>query len=113
MKTIIAHTKLYKFKNNNRSVFQIKIYQPNLDRNNTDYLCCVSVTGKGMRKIYGIDSFQALNLAFVYIHSIANELIINNVKLYFDKNSKFEFDIKSLILHDHSKYLKYTKNIKY
>ena len=106
MKEIIAQSKLYKL-GKTWSSYNIIVYMPERDPIlGGDFRCGVKISSNKIKYTHGVDTFQALNLAFVLIHIEAKKLIKEKCKLYLCKDKSCEFDIKTLILHDFSKYLK-------
>jgi hypothetical protein len=101
----IAQTKLYRHAG--RWIpFVVAIFKPEPDPlPGGDYRCAVRISGHGTRFVYGLDSFQSLNLAFVYIRSIASRMAEGGIRLYCSKDFGAEFDIKLLMLNDFSRFL--------
>jgi hypothetical protein len=110
MKTVIAKTVLYR-NDDGPKRYTITIYLPERDPlPGGDFRCGVKISGDKIRYVHGIDSFQALNLAFVYIGTKAMQLLRSKTTLYHDKALKHEYDIKLLMLNDYRKFEKLSKN---
>ena len=50
-----------------------------------------------------VDSFQALNLAFVFVQALARGWLKNRVVMYCDRKLTYRYDIETLILNDLSR----------
>ncbi len=104
----IAETKLYQKHLGRVRLFRIAIYAPEPDPlPGGDFRCRLFVTGIRPRYVFGIDTFQALNLAFVLLRSDAKTLLARKQQLYFDPKLEHPFDVKFHLLGDHSAYLKH------
>jgi len=103
----IAETKLYEMHSGRVRRFRISVYAPERDPlPNGDFRCRLFVTGLRARYAFGIDTFQALNLAFALLRIEAKAMLGRRQRLYFDHQLKQQFDIKLHLLGDHSAYLK-------
>jgi len=104
---IIAQTILYRKQRGIARRIRIAIAAPEREPlRGREIRCRVSITGEKARYAFGSDSFQALNLAFVYIRSVASAWLRRRQVLYFDRQLKYRYDVQFLILNDASFYEK-------
>ncbi len=108
---VIAETKLYEKHSGRVRRFRIAVYAPERDPlPNGDFRCRLFVTGRRPRYAFGIDTFQALNLAFASLRIEARDMLARKQRLYFDHKLEHPFDVRLHLLGDHSVYLKYRAN---
>ena len=104
---IIAETILYRKQRGAAQRIRIVINRPEQDpAPDGDVRCRVAITGEKPRYLYGVDSFQALNMAFVYLRTVAEGWMKRRQDWYFDRQLKYPYDIDVLILNDLSRFEK-------
>lgn len=107
---IIAETILYRKERGKAKRIRIAIFRPERDlRPGWDWRCRIAITGKTVPRIHGIDSFQALNLAFVIVRSVVLVWLKRRHVLYMDRQMKHRYDehlIRLMFLNDASFYEK-------
>jgi hypothetical protein len=102
---IIAETILYRRKSARVQRVRIAISAPEHDPV-VDVRCRVAISGEPVHFSHGMDSFQALNLAFIYVRTVVAVWLKRKQKLYFDRKLKHRYDARFLILNDASFYEK-------
>jgi hypothetical protein len=98
---IIAETILYRKQRGTAQRVRIAIHRPERDlKPDGDVRCRVEITGAKPRLLYGVDSFQALNMAFVYLRTQAEGWMKRRQEWFFDRRLRFPYHIDVHILND-------------
>lgn len=109
---IVAETTLYRKQGDKARRFRIAIHRPERDPRHTfDFRCRIDLTGEKPRFSHGIDTFQALNLAFVCLRGAVADLVKRRCAFYFDRQLKHRYDVQTLIFNDMSFYEKLGKQM--
>lgn len=104
---IVAETTLYRKQGGKARRFRIAIHRPERDpRFPADFRCRIDLTGETTRFSHGVDSFQALNLAFVLLRGAVAGLVRRRCAFYSDRRLKHRHDVQTLIFNDTSFYEK-------
>ena len=102
---IIAKTVFYRKQRGKARSIRIAIHLPEQDPRYPDTMRCrINLTDEKLRFSYGIDSFQALNLAFVILRAVVARLVKSRCVFYFDRQLKYRYDVQALIFNDASFY---------
>ena len=104
MKEVIAELKLWRSEKGSPRTHRVAIKVPERDSDG-DFSCSVFISSVGWKSVFGVDSFRALDNAFVYIRGCAEKWKKDKVNLFFDRRLTQAYDIDFLILHDHSRFL--------
>jgi hypothetical protein len=107
---IIAQTILYRKVRGEAKRIRIAIAKPERDlRPGWDWRCRISITGDASRRVHGIDSFQALNLAHIVVRAVVSVWLKRRHVLYMDRQMTYRYDehlIRMVFLNDASSYEK-------
>lgn len=107
---IIAETILYRKQRGKVRRTRIAIFRPVRDRRpGWDWRCRVAITGETVPRVHGIDSFQALNLAFVSVRAVITRWLEHKQVLYMDRQMKHRYDehlVRLVFLNDGAFYEK-------